>query len=737
MAKILVCVAWPYANGALHLGHVAGSLLAPDIFARYHRLRGDEVLMVSGSDQHGTPVTVRAEKEGVPVEQVAERFHQINSKAIKDLGIVFDLYTKTHNPNHFEVVHDVFTKLLENGFLYKKGTLQYYCSKCNKFLPDRYVEGVCNKCGNERARGDQCEKCGATFDAGDLGNARCTTCGTSPELRETEHFFLRLSAFQEPLLQYVGDKDYWRPNVQLFTKNWLEAGLKDRAITRDMTWGVPLPLPGYEGKVIYVWFEAVIGYLSASKEWSKSIGNPEKWREFWMDAETKGFYFLGKDNIPFHTIIWPAILMGYGGLNLPYDVPANEFLTFKGEAFSKSRGIGIDIPSLVQKFDSDVIRYYVATNMPENRDSDFSLQDFEVKVNNELVATLGNYYHRVLSFSYKNFGIIPELVGCEEQSMTVAEAIERTRKEVEGCITTCQFKRALKSIMDLAQFGNQFFDKCAPWALLKSDKAKCGAVLNLNLQIVKALSILSCAYLPRSAVGAWNYLGMSDGIDSKGLKWLDEELPAGQRLVEPRPLFSKMVIGEPSGPFKGLEQVNLKVGKVLEVGRHPNAEKLLVLKVDIGKDIQLVAGLKAHYPGEELKGKMIVVITNLQPAKLRGVESQGMLLAAEAGGRVKVLTPAGDATPGDAVNSGLAQGSKEISLTDFQKVIIRVGSLMGNEVAIGRALKVELPQNLVTSNRIAVYLPSQDATEALPLYTQKGVAITVDGGEIDDGAQVR
>ena len=365
MVKILVCVAWPYANGVLHLGHVAGSLLAPDVFTRYHRLRGDEVLMVSGSDQHGTPVTVSAEKEGVPVEQLAERFHLINSKAIKDLGIDFDLFTKTHNPNHFEVVHDVFTRLLESDFLYKKGTMQYYCTKCNKFLPDRYVEGVCNRCGNERARGDQCEKCGATFDAGDLGGARCTSCGTTPELRETEHFFLRLSAFQEPLLEYVGDKDYWRASVQLFTKNWLEAGLKDRAITRDMTWGIPLPLPGYDGKVIYVWFEAVIGYLSASKEWSKLIGKPDKWKEFWMDPETKGFYFLGKDNIPFHTIIWPAILMGYGGLNLPYDVPANEFLTFKGEAFSKSRGVGFDIPSLVQKFDSDAIRYYVAATMPE------------------------------------------------------------------------------------------------------------------------------------------------------------------------------------------------------------------------------------------------------------------------------------------------------------------------------------------------------------------------------------
>ncbi len=375
--------------------------------------------------------------------------------------------------------------------------------------------------------------------------------------------------------------------------------------------------------------------------------------------------------------------------------------------------------------------------MPENRDSDFSLQDFEVKVNNELVATLGNYYHRVLSFSFKNFGSIPELVGLEEQSMAVAEAIERTRQEVEGCIVTCQFKRGLKAIMDLAQFGNQFFDKSAPWTLLKTDKAKCGAALNLNLQMVKVLSILSYAYLPRSAAGAWNYLGMSDAIESKGLNWLDEKLPTGQRLNEPRPLFSKMVIEEPGERFRGFEQVNLKVGRILEVGNHPNAEKLLVLRVDIGKEIQLVAGLKAYYPGEELKGKNVVVITNLQHAKLRGVESQGMLLAAEAGGRVKVLTPAGEAAPGDAVSSGLAQGNKEISLSDFQKVTIRVGSLRGKEVMVGRSLKVEIPEKLVTASRIAVYLPSLDAKEALPLYTEKGVAITVDGGEIDDGAQVR
>ena len=402
MAKVLVCVAWPYANSPIHLGHVAGSLLPPDLFSRYRRLRGDEVLMVSGSDQHGTPITVRAEKEKVTPLEVAERYHGINKKAIEDLDIEFSLFTKTHTENHIKVVSDVFLDLLQKGHLYEKSTLQYYCPSCEKFLPDRYVEGTCPACGNEKARGDQCEQCGKPFEGGELQGAKCVHCTTVPELRETKHHFIRLSAFQERLIDWVKDKPYWRPSVQLFTQNWLEAGLEDRPITRDMEWGVPVPLPGQEGKVIYVWFDAVIGYLSASMEWAQRSGDPDAWKAYWTDPQVRSYYFLGKDNIPFHTIIWPAILMGRGGLNLPYDVPANEFLTFKGDKVSKSRGTTIDIPSLLKTYEPDIIRYYVAANMPENKDADFSWEDFETKVNNELVATLGNYYHRVLSFTYKH-----------------------------------------------------------------------------------------------------------------------------------------------------------------------------------------------------------------------------------------------------------------------------------------------------------------------------------------------
>lgn len=739
MAKVLVCVAWPYSNSAIHLGHVAGSLLPPDIFAKFHILKGDEVLMVSGSDQHGTPVTVTAEKEGTTPEEVAERYHRINKKAIEDLGIEFSLFTKTHTPNHFEVVQDIFITLLDKGLLVKKGTMQYYCPRCAKFLPDRYVLGTCAKCGNERSRGDQCESCGTTHEAGELVGAKCTNCDSNPELRETEHFFLRLSEFEEPLLRYVSDKDYWRPSVQLFTQNWLQAGLIDRAVTRDMSWGVPVPVPGYEDKVIYVWFEAVIGYLSATKEWARSIGRPDAWKEFWTDPEVRSYYFLGKDNIPFHTIIWPAILMGYGGLNLPYDVPANEWLTFKGEKFSKSRGVGVDVPSFLQKFDSDLVRYYLTANMPEGKDADFSWEDFDAKINNELVATLGNYYHRVLSFTQKNFGSVPPLPmqGTDKERQDVFDAIIACKVEVETHLSVCQFKKALKALMDLAQFGNRFFDAVAPWSLVKTDKERCGAMLNLNMEIVKALAIMSYPFLPRSANEVWETMGQEGHIGKGSWASLDVEVQPGQALKVPRPMFNKIVAEKEDSPFQEFAKLNLKVAKVLDVSDHPNADKLYVLKLDAGKEVQLVAGLKAYYTKDQLKGKKIVYVSNLQPAKLRGVESQGMMLAAESDGKVFALTPGEAAEPGESVSSGLAQGEKLLSFQDFQKFIIRTGRVSEDgEVDIGRPVKVKFPMGAKVPSQVAIFLPNPDAKEGLPLFTSKGTLITVDG-ELGNGAQVR
>lgn len=738
MAKVLVCVAWPYANAPIHLGHVAGSLLPPDIFSKYNRLMGNEVLMVSGSDQHGTPITVKADKEGVTPQVIADRYHEINKKAIEGLDIEFSLFTKTHTPNHIEVVNDVFLTLKDKGYLYKKGTQQYYCPKCEKFLPDRYVEGICPACGNEKARGDQCEKCGKTFEGGELTSAVCLHCATAPEMRETEHYFLKLSAFQQPLIDWVSGKENWKSSVKLFTSNWLEAGLQDRPITRDMSWGIPVPLPGWEGKVIYVWFEAVIGYLSASKEWAKSIGRPDEWKAYWQDPEVKSYYFLGKDNIPFHTIIWPAMLMGYGGLNLPYDVPANEFLTFKGDKLSKSRGNSIDIPSMLQRFEVDAIRYYVAANMPENKDSDFSWADFETKVNNELVATLGNFYHRVLSFTYKHFGEVPEFKGSETDRKEVFDAIEAAAKQIASDLEACEFKRALKGIMDLAQYGNRYFDGVGPWALIKKDRDACGSALNLNLELVKALAVMSYPFMPRSARGAWKLLGQEGDLEAAGWKAIGTPLKGGQKLVEPKPLFSKIAVekDDAGSVFKGFSALNLKVGQIIEAGNHPNADSLLLMQVDIGRKVQIVAGLKAYYSPEELKGRKVVVVSNLKPAKLRGYESQGMLLAAEAGEVVALLSPPEDAVPGDTVSSGMVPGEKQIEFKDFQKLTLRVGTVVGKgKVDVGREITYSGPE-VAEGTKIAVFLPSPDASEGLAFFTEKGAPVVADQ-RLPSGATVR
>ena len=406
MTRYVVNVAWPYANGAIHVGHVAGSLLSPDIFARYHRMRGDEVLMVSGSDQHGTAVIITAERDGLSAEQVAEKYHAINKKSIEWLGIQFDLFTKTHTANHTEVVQSFFRKLHSNGQLYKKTTDQYFCTIDRRFLADTYVAGICPKCGYQEAKGNQCEICKTIFEPGELIAARCTLCSNPVVLKGTEQLFFSLSSFSSALSSFLADKKYWKQNVLDFSLNWISSGLEDRSASRDLDWGISVPVPGFESKVIYVWFEAVIAYLSASVEWAGIEGNPDAWKRFWQDDRTRHYYFMGKDNIPFHTIIWPAMILAHGGLVLPYNVVANEYLLPENSSmkFSKSRGGALEIRELMNDFTPEQIRYYLTAVMPEGRDSVFRIDDMISKVNNELVATLGNYYHRVLSFSFRNFG---------------------------------------------------------------------------------------------------------------------------------------------------------------------------------------------------------------------------------------------------------------------------------------------------------------------------------------------
>ena len=756
MAKVFIGVAWPYANGTIHLGHLAGSLLPPDIFNRYNRMKGNEVLMVSGSDMHGTPITVTAEKERTTPNAIAEKFHAINKKAIEDMRIEFSLFTKTSTPNHKEVVHDIFTTLLNKGLLYKKETMQYYCKKCSRFLPDRYVEGVCPNCGAENTRSDQCDGCGTTFETGDLKNAVCVHCRNPPEIKATEHFFLKLSAFRDDLLNYLKDKTYWRPNVETFTTNWLKDGLKDRPITRDMEWGIPLPVKGWDSKVIYVWFEAVIGYLSASKEFSKIIGRPELWKEFWLDKKVRHYYFLGKDNIPFHSIIWPSILMGYGSLNLPYDIPANEYLMFKGGKLSKSRGGAIDIPSVLEKFDADVIRYYLSITMPDTHDSEFSWEDLQIKVNNELVSALGNYYHRCLSFTKKNFSSIPGIRNGDELKI-VNEEITKAFGEYDSYMANCDFKKAMKVVMDLSRYGNRYFDSKKPWASVKTNVEECGEAMNASLQIVKALSIMAWPFMPFSSEKIWKFLGLEGTQLQSGYKGCTVPLPVGTILPEPVPVYGKVELPKeeeakketkpaaaaassaapaaaaPAGPFADMRKLDIRVAEILEAEDHPDAEKLFKLKINVGEERQIVAGLRAYYKREELVGRKVLVVYNLKPAKLRGLMSQGMLLAADdeelGGTTVALLKPSKNVPNGTKFTCNLDIVGNEIEYKEFQKVKIKVSSV-ANEKFVSEGIAVK---EKGTPPKAAAVI---DSGNALLLSDGNG-CYAVPDKEIKDGANVR
>ena len=537
--RIFIGVAWPYANNRLHLGHVAGAYLPPDIFARFHRTRGDEVLMVSGSDQHGTPVTIRAEAEGKSPAEVAEYFHRKFVENWAALGITFDLYTNTGTPNHRAVVQDIFLKLLEKDYLYKDTVSQPYCPKCRRFLPDRYVEGVCPSCKLPGARGDQCDSCGKPMNPAELINACCKLCGTPPEFRETEHFFLRLSAFEQPLLDWVNKQaEHWRPNVQRFTKRYLEEGLRDRAITRDITWGIPVPLTGYDDKRIYVWFEAVIGYLSASKEWAQRRGEPEVWRKFWQE-ECKSYYFIGKDNIPFHTIIWPAMLMGYGGLNLPYDVPSNEFLTIEAQKLSKSRNIAIWLEDFLSRYQPDALRYVLSVNMPDTSDTDFSWREFVRRNNDELVATYGNLVNRALSMLQRHFeGRVPEHGSLDERSLGMIVRTEETLKTMDEMLYSCRFKEAIKTAMALAAETNRYLDEKAPWKTVKTDKVAAGDALYTALTIISGLRTAFYPFLPFSSEKLHHFLGYQGAVVADGWK-LRRPIP-GAALNPPEALFIKL-----------------------------------------------------------------------------------------------------------------------------------------------------------------------------------------------------
>jgi len=549
--RIFIGVAWPYAEGSLHIGNIAGADLPADIFARYHRMKGNEVLMVSGSDQHGTPITLKAEQEGKTPQEIIEFYQREFIDCWEKLGICFDLYTGTHTENHIKVSQDIFMKLLDKGWLYKDTVAQMYCPKCQRFLPDRYVEGTCPFCKTPGARGDQCDACSKPLNATELIKPYCRMCKTTPVLKNSEHFFLKLSAFQDKLEKWAEQQKQWRPNVYGFTQRYLKEGLRDRAITRDIEWGIPVPVKGFENKRLYVWFEAVIGYLSASKEWAEKSGDKDKWQPFWQTG-VKSYYFLAKDNIPFHTLIWPSMLMGYEGLALPYDVPANEFLTIEGKKISRSLNWAVYLPDYLSRYDPDPLRYILSINMPETSDADFSWREFVRRNNDELVATYGNLVNRVLTFTYRNFeGKVPT---CGDMGKTGKEGIPQYAStdlgatleatafslisDIDKELAECHFKYAIHLAMGLAHEANRYLDEKAPWKTIKTDRKAAANSLYVALSVIAQLKTMLYPFLPFSSQKVHEYLGFEGRIEDSRWKWQD--LPAGQKLREPQPLFKKL-----------------------------------------------------------------------------------------------------------------------------------------------------------------------------------------------------
>ena len=567
---ILVGVAWPYANGEQHIGHIAGAYLPPDIFARFQRMRGNHVLMVSGSDAHGTPITVRAEAEGVSPAEIVERFHATFIDSYLKLGLTFDLFTHTETQNHWDVTQDIFRTHLEGGYIYQDSQQQLYDATANRFLPDRYVEGNCPFCDYDEARGDQCDQCGRTYEAVELKNPRSRITGnTALEVRETEHYFLDLSKLQEPLRSWLQDgKTHWRPNVIHFARTQVEqTELRGRPITRDMEWGVSIPLPNTAGKCIYVWYDAVIGYLSAAKEWAQLNNEAEQWRQWWdatTNSQARIYNFIGKDNIPFHAMMWPAMLIAYQSLNLPYDVPANEYLNMYGRKFSKSQGRIISILNVLERYQADAWRYALTAIAPEANDVDFTWDDFVERVNNELVANWGNLVNRVLGFAYKRWqGVIPAPGPLSEKEQSLLDEVRAGFHSVGDLYDSVKLKAAMQEVRRLSQRANQYLHDAAPWTTIKTDPQQAATSVYVALQAIDWLKILWAPILPHTSQQLHAFLGYDGQLfgrqytqvvkDARGEhhvlrydnsaaagRWEPGTLAPGQALRQPAPLFVKL-----------------------------------------------------------------------------------------------------------------------------------------------------------------------------------------------------
>jgi len=672
--RTLITTALPYANGPVHIGHLAGVYVPADIYARYLRLKGEEVLMIGGSDEHGVPITIKAKNEGITPQDVVDRYHTIIKKSFEDFGITFDIYSRTTSDIHKKTASDIFRTIYDKGGFIEKTSEQYYDEEAKQFLADRYIIGTCPHCKNDRAYGDQCEACGTSLNPTDLINPRSTISGSNPVLKETKHWYLPLDQHEAWLRKWIlEDHKEWKTNVYGQCKSWLDMGLQPRAVSRDLDWGVPVPVEGAEGKVLYVWFDAPIGYISNTIELL-----PNDWEKWWKSEESKIVHFIGKDNIVFHCIVFPAMLKAEGTYQLPENVPSNEFLNLEGDKISTSRNWAVWLHEYLVEFPDkqDVLRYVLTANAPETKDNDFTWKDFQSRNNNELVAVFGNFINRALVLTHKYFeGKVPvcgELTDYDKA--TLAEFVD-VKKNVEDYLNIYRFRDALKEAMNLARIGNKYLADMEPWKLAKTDMERVATIMNISLQISANLAIAFEPFLPFTAAKLRDLLGITS-FDWKQLGSTDI-LTAGAQLKEPVLLFEKIEDTtieaqvqklldtkkaneeanykakpiQPNIEFDDFTKLDIRVGTVLECTKVPKADKLLQFKIDDGLETRtIVSGIAQHYKPEELVGKQVCFIANLAPRKLKGIESQGMILSAENNdGSLAIITPEKLVKPGSEV----------------------------------------------------------------------------------------
>jgi methionyl-tRNA synthetase len=665
-----ITAALPYANGPIHIGHLAGVYVPADIYVRYLRLKGEDVVFVCGSDEHGVPITIRAKKEGVTPQQVADKYHAIIKDSFAKFGISFDVYSRTTSPTHYETASEFFVNLNDNNQFETIESEQYFDEKAGEFLADRYIKGTCPKCGYEEAYGDQCENCGSTLSPADLINPKSMLSGAEPVKKPTTHWYLPLNQHEGWLRQWIlNDHKEWKSNVYGQCKSWLDGGLQPRAVTRDLNWGVPVPVEGAEGKVLYVWFDAPIGYISATKEWAESNG--KDWKEYWQDDATRLVHFIGKDNIVFHCIIFPTMLKAHGDYILPDNVPANEFLNLENNKISTSRNWAVWLNEFLEELPGkeDVLRYTLCANAPETKDNDFTWKDFQAKNNNELVAILGNFVNRVIVLTHKYFdGAVPERGEFYDVDKQVINAIQAAPKNIASALDQYKFREALSQMMELARAGNRYLAETEPWKLIKSDPERVKTILNLGMQVVANLGIVAEPFLPFTAKK------INDIVHQKQLTWNDASaidlLEAGRKIGKAQFLFekiddelidqqvlkllntrkmneqenteqTKVAPAKDTLQFDDFMKMDMRVGKILEAEKVEKSNKLLKMQVDTGVDQRtIVSGIAKHFKPEEVVGKQVTVLINLAPRKIMGIESQGMILLAEdADGKLVFITP--------------------------------------------------------------------------------------------------